>query len=81
MDRLVLAYLEYRAKDTGDGMPSTQPQAPSGDSKNCQILDISLVDVFCMCLLLSWEHSTNFIQSTSVAHSACLHHSNSPTRR
>ena len=52
MDRLVAAYLEHRAKDAGDDMPSTQPHAPSSDRESSQIVDISLVDVFCKCALI-----------------------------
>ncbi|KAG6370027.1 hypothetical protein JVT61DRAFT_12546 [Boletus reticuloceps] len=49
MDHLVAVYLEYRAKDTGDGMPSTQPHVPSSDGESCRISDIGLVDVFSYC--------------------------------
>ncbi|KAG9313581.1 hypothetical protein JVU11DRAFT_5911 [Chiua virens] len=46
MDCLVATYLEYRAKEAGDGIPSGQPDVLPGDCENCQILDIGLVDVF-----------------------------------
>ncbi|KAG9310198.1 hypothetical protein JVU11DRAFT_9838 [Chiua virens] len=69
IDCLVLAYLECHAKDAGDGMPSMQPQAPSGDDK--QISDISLVDVFSV-LASAFTHNAKLCVIFTVQFSAAF---------
>lgn len=49
IDRLVAAYLEYRSRDSGDGMPILGDIAdgPLLDTTDClSIDDIELVDIF-----------------------------------
>ncbi|KAH7904735.1 hypothetical protein BJ138DRAFT_1106572 [Hygrophoropsis aurantiaca] len=47
IDRLVTAYLDYRARDAGDGMPSISELEDTQDSNECPALaHIELVDIF-----------------------------------
>jgi len=49
MDRLVHAYLDYRSRDAGEGMPTPgAAHDASGASGDYPVLDnIELVDIFC----------------------------------
>lgn len=58
IDHLVDAYLEYRANDSGDGMPATAPVA-SDDGACMKLVDIELVDMFCKYYLPSLTVFTN----------------------
>lgn len=51
MDRLVDAYLDYRSRDSGDGMPLLTPAEPPLNNICPGLSNIELVDTFCMCLL------------------------------
>ncbi|KAG1720449.1 hypothetical protein EDB19DRAFT_1647083 [Suillus lakei] len=46
MDRLVDAYLNYRSRDSGDGMPAMSDQDLSGVDTSFSINDIELIDIF-----------------------------------
>ncbi|KAG1724777.1 hypothetical protein EDB19DRAFT_1644330 [Suillus lakei] len=46
MDRLVDAYLNYRSRDSGDGMPAMSDQDLSGVDASFSINNIELIDIF-----------------------------------
>lgn len=49
MDNLVKAYLDYRHRDSGDGMPhfeGTGSPLPSADSQCVSLSEIELIDIF-----------------------------------
>ena len=47
MDRLIAAYLYYRANDTGDGMPvSVDPPTRSQEDMGPATMEIELIDIF-----------------------------------
>lgn len=47
MERLVDAYLDYRSRDSGSGMPSsTHENAPNESPSSLSVANIELVDMF-----------------------------------
>ncbi|KAG1885851.1 uncharacterized protein F5891DRAFT_909401, partial [Suillus fuscotomentosus] len=46
IDRLVDAYLNYRSRDSGDGMPDISDQVLSGVDASFSINEIELIDTF-----------------------------------
>jgi hypothetical protein len=49
LDLLVDAYLDYRSRDSGDGMPTFEdPDPPLHDPPNVSLTNIELIDTFSM---------------------------------